>query len=325
MTMKILALLTGCALIGAATHAAVIASGGYDGSPAMVIQCAAGLGIPVGAVCAAIAGRSRRFALAIIMGLGLLAAEAFALLSTSERVLNAREVSQSRIVTGAVSREAAVRRLAAAEAAKSGADAAVLGESSKSGCKDRCATLLKESKSAADTELRDARAALLALPIGSSANPLADRLGIPAWALDLLAAALASLSVNILGASMIAFAAHGTPVRAVSEPELVPAPKVEPIEIPQAALPLPAPLSTREHAAQFVSSALRRDPVGSIHARELHAAYLSHCRNLGVPPRSDIGVELAVLLRELRLTMTPDQSIPGVRLAKELRQLETAA
>jgi hypothetical protein len=323
--MKLLSFLAGCGLIGVATHASVIALGGYDGSPAMFIQCAAGVGVPVGAVASSAAWSSRRYALALLMVIGLISGEAFALLSTSERVLNAREASQSHIVSSAVSREAAQRRLTKAEDAKLRADEAAIAEAAKPGCKDRCVALLADAKTAAERELAEVRKLLGAMPAPRSVSPLADKLGLPAWCLDLLAAALSSLSVNILGAALIAFAAHTKDNRIIDAV----ATKVEQPRVfealPPPAAPLPATPSTREHAADFIATSLRRDPAARVHARDLHSAYLDHCRELDISPRPDIGVELAVLLRALGLTMAADQYIGGARLiggtARRLRQV----
>jgi len=172
--------------------------------------------------------------------------------------------------------------------------------------------LLGEAKATAERELREARTALSALPNTRSVSPLADKLGLPAWTLDLLAAALASLSVNLLGATLIAFAAHGKH-RLTLSPVLD---SVEPMEL----IAPPPPVSTREHAANFIATCLHRDPSSKIHARDLHAAYLEYCRALAETPRSDIGVELAVLLRALGLKMAPDQSIGGARLVADVQR-----
>jgi hypothetical protein len=67
---------------------------------------------------------------------------------------------------------------------------------------------VEAARSAAQAELDAARADLGHQPIPASASPLADRLGVPAWVLDLLLAGLGSVGCNGLAACLLAFAAH---------------------------------------------------------------------------------------------------------------------
>ncbi|MEE9590053.1 MAG: hypothetical protein V3V97_18770 [Hyphomicrobiaceae bacterium] len=117
-------------------------------------------------------------------------------------------------------------RLERALAAHDAAAAAVISGSSKRTCSRTCIAALEqqaaeaaaeveaartESETAtaeAQGEITEARAALAALPVARRADTLAGILGWPVWAVDLTAAALASISVNILGALFIAFGAH---------------------------------------------------------------------------------------------------------------------
>ena len=60
----------------------------------------------------------------------------------------------------------------------------------------------------ADRAIADARRDLEAVPAPRSAAPLADRLGWPAWVLDLVVAALGSIAANGLACFLIVFGAH---------------------------------------------------------------------------------------------------------------------
>ncbi len=53
-----------------------------------------------------------------------------------------------------------------------------------------------------------AKAEVEANPLPASATPLADRLGLPAWALDLIMAGLLSVGANGLAGTLIAYGAH---------------------------------------------------------------------------------------------------------------------
>ena len=118
-------------------------------------------------------------------------------------------------------------RLEAALSAKAVADAAVVEKSAEHGCAANCRALLQAQvdaaaaevagarqelaakHAAAENELVEARTALAEAKEPPSATPLADRLGLPAWILDLLTAGLGSMAANGLGCGLIAFAAHG--------------------------------------------------------------------------------------------------------------------
>ena len=57
-------------------------------------------------------------------------------------------------------------------------------------------------------EIDGARTALANAPLPSSASPLADRLGVQPWELDLLGAGLRSFACTVLAGGLLAFAAH---------------------------------------------------------------------------------------------------------------------
>ena len=123
-----------------------------------------------------------------------------------------------------------------ARIAKANAQKAVTESAALPGCKDRCKALLDAAVASAQTdvdtankapmpedtvavveakqELENARSVHRSNPKPTaSGTPLADRLGVPAWLIDLTVAGLLSLAANGLAATLIAFGAHrGNPV-----------------------------------------------------------------------------------------------------------------
>jgi hypothetical protein len=105
-------------------------------------------------------------------------------------------------------------RLKDATAAKTAADQAVTDKSAERGCREHCRALLQKAvddaaeevkaaraelekaKAGATTALKGAKAVLAGMKAPESASPFADRIGIPAWAFDVMMAALGSFAVN---------------------------------------------------------------------------------------------------------------------------------
>lgn len=155
-------------------------------------------------------------------------------------------------------------------------------------------------------ELRDARAALARTTLPPSPTPLADRLGMAAWALDLLAAALGSLAPNGLGCGLIAFAAHGRreDKPAVNEPHLKLRKQV---------------VCESDHAAQFAVECLAPAAKSQVALVDLHAAYLKWCtsKNVEALPPTHIGAHLASLFDGTGITLAESggrQIALGVRI-----------
>ncbi len=318
-------MLVGAGIVAAAAHVSILAAGGYDaGHAAIVIAVASG--VVVAAIAIGRCMAERRIVLALTMLVCMLAGEAYGLLLTAERVIAVREAGEAPVLANDAKRKSALQRVKDAEEAKRRADAAVVEKAAEKSCVSNCRTLLEGAVTAAKIELDKARADLGQLPPAKSATPLADRLGISGWTLDLVQAALASIGANGLGATLLAFGSHGGRRRKDADPiqpprrTEAPAPMAPPKLIEADVVPVQ---STREHAAQFITAALRRDPLGEIAPADLHKAYLDHCKSEGVPPRADIGKALALLLRDLGLTMT-NNAIRGARLASTL-SIERAA
>lgn len=185
---------------------------GQTTGPGANLMRALALGVAVGAVAIGLAWHHSRVILATVIALALVAGEAYGLLSTAERMVAAREASQADARSTAADRQTAAARVNAAETALAKANENAAAEASKRHCARECRALLEGAITKAGLEFVAARAALEQIPaVTASATPLADRLGWPSWAVDLIQAALASLAANGLGASLIAFGAHGGP------------------------------------------------------------------------------------------------------------------
>ena len=322
MIARTLAGIVGAGILGCVAHASVMATGGY-GTPSAPMILALAAGLAVGAACVGIAWTQRRIGLALLLALGLVAGEAYALLMTAERTLAHREAQQAPMRAAVTQRaQAATRvgtaeravvgildtpRLKAAIATKAAADAAAVSKSAERGCASNCRALLQAQvdaaaaeldrarqdleriKAAALAELTTARAALAAIPAPPSASPLADRLGLEGWQIDLAAAALASLAANGLGAFLLAFAAHGA-----HRPE-----RIMILEAPARANgPVDrAPVATRAasiEADAFARSTFQPAATGRVKISDIRADYHTWCAGQGIEPLSDRAIGMAL-------------------------------
>lgn len=320
--MRNVAILAGVLIIAATAHVGILASGGYA-APAAPLQIAVALGLCVGSICLGMAWGDRRWAVVASLAVALLAGEAFAVLTTAERTIAARDATAAPAREAEATRAAAVARVAGAEASKRAADASALSEAAKPGCKSECRKLIEGAKADARRELDAAQLALAALPAVRSSAPLAERLGLPAWLLDVIAAALASIAANGLGASLIAFGAHRAPSErkpgaAVdsaqpAHPNPAEARTAEPL-----ALPAPTP---RDHAARFGLDMLAPAAV-STPVVKLHSAYRDWCRTNGHEPfpAREIGPAMLQLFERSGLAIEQVEGVPhlaGARLKSE--------
>lgn len=200
---RALALVAGVGILAAAAHAVIEAAGGIH-EPYAKMVIAATLAVIAGSV--AVAHSSWKWAVAL--SLGLVFGEAYAALSTADRIVAQREAAQVPARAAAEARQSAAARLVRAEAAKADADTAALEKAAQRDCAKNCRALLEQAKTDATKEVEEARKALGALPAAPVAAPLADRLGIDGTTLDLVVAVLGSLAANGLGAVLIAYGAH---------------------------------------------------------------------------------------------------------------------
>jgi hypothetical protein len=324
MTLRGIAFVVGVALLGTTAHATIIATGGYGSAHSYVtIAIAAGVGVSALAVGAAWHGR-RGLALGLL--LAIVAGEAFGLISTAERLVVSREVAQAPLRTAAEDYAKAAKRVADAAAAvaalpatsarlkaatdkKDAADRAATEKSAERGCRENCRQLLQQQVEEAGREvtaaraelvekatlykreLDQSRAALAALKAPESATPLADRVGIAAWVLDLLAAALGSIAANGMACGLIAFAGHHR--TAPAHQEAASAQQTAPIVQRETIDVTPEPKTDLSHDRRFALECIRaaRSDGEATDIRAIRGAYLQWCEARGITPLP--GKELA--------------------------------
>jgi transcriptional regulator len=238
-TMKLttpegLATATGVAILAASTNANVLQTGGWFSSHAMLVA-ALSLGVFAGArvVGSGVAGK-----IGLVIIAALVAGEMFNLSATAERIVVERENGAAPLKDAMAKHDAAVDKLSTTEraavgsarlslalAAQTKAQAAYQLELRTGGrCRSIC-NGLKADADKADIEVSAAAAEAQKLhmdaveaakkdveanPLPASSTPLADRLGWPAWVLDLVMAGLLSVGANGLAGTLIAFGAHST-------------------------------------------------------------------------------------------------------------------
>lgn len=326
---------SGLVALVASGYMAVEASGGMASASAPgLIALVVILAVGAAAIGHALAGK--HVAIAVVIGLGMLAGEAAAMLQTAQRVTAAREAVRAPMAAVAAKRQFAADELAKAEAAKpmladrarlnaaerakSEADAAARDKSTDNGCRANCRLLLQAAVDSAAREVETARselatleakqatavasriekakAALAALPPPQSATPLADNTGLPEWALDVFEALALSLAINLPASALIAL---GFKMGAAPPLKLIGAPRETSIASP---IKLLSPhTSTRDamaEAERFGIAMLRPDRDARLSASDLRAAYLNWCDATGIQPLpiGEIATALGKLFRK---------------------------
>jgi hypothetical protein len=318
--IRSIAFLGGLVLLGAVAHVTIMSTGGYGqtGAP-LVLALAAGV-----ALGAFVIGRSRRL-LALALFVALVAGEGYGLMRTADMYVANREVQQAPIHEAGEKHTAAVARLAAAEksdavakaeAAKAKIDADAIAASVAKTCRDNCRLVLDAQAAAANAaveaarkavqvEVAAARADLQLNPLPPSASPLADRMGVPAWSLDLVIAGLGSIGCNGLAACLIAFAAHG-PRSATN----LGAPRETPVTVAAPRI-LRTPRNPRREVLQpvagdinaFMLARVSRMRGAQVSWSDLFTEYLAWCRTEGFEADNveAFGSSLDALRQELGL------------------------
>jgi hypothetical protein len=325
---RCLAGLVGLGIIGCVAHAGVMASGGY-GSTAALLVWALAAGLAVGSLAVGVACHEGRRVIAYCLIAALVAGEAWSLLLTAERTIAHRDEQQAPLREAAEARAKAGERVRLAEAAlaaigttprlvgaqkaKTAADAAVVEKASERGCVSNCRQLLQKAvddaaaevaaarveienaRIKAESVVKQARIDFNALPMPRSATPLADRLGVEGWQVDLVAAALASLAANGLAAFLLAFAAHGRAQRPLM------------IDVTPSAAANTA-IAGRERdpadeADSFARTTFRPKSTGRVRLAEIKQAYHGWCHKRGLDPLPDrdIGQALNALFASVAL------------------------
>jgi len=239
---RAIAIAVGMLILAAMAHVTIASTGGY-GLAHSRVTIGVATGVAAGSVFSGMAWSEGRRKLAVLLVLAIVSGEAYGLIGTAERLIVGREAAQAPLRQLAADRARAQGTLDAATVAldgfptstprleralrdKAATDAAVVAKSSERGCVENCRRLLQSQADAAEQEVTRARddmdrqkrdaqtrvarakTALETLKPPTSATPLADRLGWPAWLLDLLQSALGSIAANGLACFLMVFGAH---------------------------------------------------------------------------------------------------------------------
>lgn len=237
MIIRTLASICGLLILAAVAHATIVATGGYW-TPQSYVTIAVAAGVGMAGILSGMAWSADRRSLAVWLVVVIAAGEAFGFISTTERLIVSREAAQAPLRVAEQDRAKAIERvtnaqivldqlpatsprLEAALATKSLADQAVIGKSAERGCRENCRARLQaqvdsaaaeieqaraelgKSRTTAKSELTASRTALAALTAPPSPTPLAERLGVAAWLLDLVHSGLGSLAANGLACGLL--------------------------------------------------------------------------------------------------------------------------
>jgi hypothetical protein len=272
--MRIASAVAGLAVLSAITHVNIASGPGY-GSAQSTLMLAVAAGVAASALATGAMWQAKRRWLALGLVLAMAAGEVFTLIGTAERLIAAREAAQAPLKARAAERESAAERVAKAEAALAKAEATVASEASQPGCRTNCARLLQAAVNSAGVEVKAARAALAGIETPAESAPLAARLGVAPWVLDLVHAGVGSAASNILAFLLLACAAHGHAPPAKRPPRqrrpVAAKPALEAAEVQPPTKPVSKPAKPRGKprvkAARLGSSPLDRlrAPSGHLH------------------------------------------------------------
>jgi hypothetical protein len=339
-------MIVGATILFTTAHVSILATGGYGGSHAYIA-----LGVAAGVAVASIAagrawGEERRKGIAIFLVACIATGEVFTLLSTAERLTAAREASQAPLRQAVEARQKLETRVAKAEAAvtalpetsarfreamlsKAAADAAVVTKSAERGCAANCRLLLQaqadqnqqeveaarrdmaEHRTRLEQAVTDARADLTVFKAPPSASPLADRIGWPAWVLDLVMAALGSIALNGLACALMAFGSHrkAAPDRLIQSstaaaPETAPEPQRP---AGRSGARQPSPDAIKQAKGFMVARVTLTDDDAETDVRALYRDYVAWMTGKGSQPlpETDIGAALVHLFKLAQIPFGP--------------------
>ena len=315
IVLRTLAVIAGVGILAAVAHATITATGGYGWNTNAPLTIALAAGVALGAPVASLS----RPSLAIVLCLALLAGEAYGFLATANWHVANIEAQAAPIHDAEVRHVAAKERLEAAErsdvvrraidvqtAHASEAMARSAEKSCNAVCKATIADTARTDQAAVDAarktrqhDIDEARIALANAPLPGSASPLADRLGVQAWELDLLGAGLRSFACTVLAGGLLAFAAHPRTDAAPPEPDDVPA---------------------RKKVARFMVDRLEAAPRSRVESADLYSAFCEWCevngaRALPAPQFADALVPVLDEVGIKRKAAGGDVFLCDVRLA----------
>lgn len=215
---RALSIATGGIILAASASAIITHTGQHGAHATLTWTLAAGLfvgAIVVGAACS-----ERRYALATGLVLALAAGEVGNIGLSIESIVIRREADTKATREAIAAHTHATTELIKAEAALATANKAAVTEAAKKGCQEHCRKLLEAQVEIAKQDLARARHLYGANPKPTqSASALADRVGVPAWVVDVVLAVLLAIGANGLAATLIAYGAHGSTAHSFPNPD----------------------------------------------------------------------------------------------------------
>jgi hypothetical protein len=344
--LRTLATLAGVGILAAVAHVTIMATGGYGWDTNAPLTIALACGVAIGAP---VAGASPR-AIAWLVALAVIAGELYGFQATASwhvahleaqaapiHELEAKRAEAKAWVAKLETDDRVERAERALRDARTDANAKSTAKDCSKGCiamlgktVDDATAAVAEARQSLQLEQRQARAALTNAPLPPSANALADRLGWPAWELDLIGAGLRSFACTALAFGLLFFAAHGRhrhepmPTSSPARPQFAPvnvvdlAPKRAQLNIARSkAAPLPVKIGDVD---AFMLECVRKDASSRLSWVDAFVRYRTWCEEHKATPVdvSAFGSRLDALRGELGLeTRTKGKEVffVGLKLA----------
>jgi hypothetical protein len=199
--LRLVAFTSGSGILASSTWT-LIDAGNLQGSAASL---AVALSVGVAAASMALP-KIRSKALIAGLSLALFCGEASSLLSVAERVVIQRQDLASTADKANSTSSRTQERLTRLEAELTAHRASAAATVATKDCRIECRLLLERQTSSLETAVVSAKHEAATAPAQRSASPLADRLGIKPWILDVMAAILLSVGSTALSAFLIAWA-----------------------------------------------------------------------------------------------------------------------
>jgi hypothetical protein len=260
----------------------------------------------------------------VAVGLAVLCGESFGMLATAERIIAHREAASIEAAANTPAGKLALERLNDAREAMKRHDKQAAEAIARKDCGKECRGLLDRTRNTLSDEVEAARLAV-ERSTGARSTPLADRLGVEPWHLDLAMAGLLSIGANGLACVLIAWGAHG---RRRAEPER-PTQTAPPVvtdspPVTDAGQPVVVPLKRRatgKDAARFALAQIKPGD-GAVPLKAVADAYWAWCDGEGLT-KPDMATTVAQIMAlfgkaGVQTEMTAEREVVarGVTLAK---------
>lgn len=313
--MRILAIIAGAILLGTSTWT-VIEDAHLTGPHAALVGAMA-----VGTAAGAIVAARTTLRVGVFVFLAVLCGESFGMVATAERVILRRETAAIQAASTSPAARLALERQRDAVAALKEHDAMAVTAIARRDCGKECRGLLDRTRATLAAE-RDEADRQLTAKAGLKSTPLADRLGVEPWKIDLVIAGLLSVGANGLACVLIAWGAHGPrrkvehiPARPATDEKLAPQSDPKVIQMRRKA--------TAKDAARFGVAHLRPGD-GDVPLKSIAEAFWRWCEREGLTA-PDIGATMTHLVALLGRAGVETEMTPGREVVARGVQLKSEA